>query len=75
MAVLFPKQDSVKQTRICPKCGSSNVRTSKITYLADPLKIEGLVGWDCLNCKYTSKDFIVGDEIAVEEYRKNLKKK
>jgi len=71
--VLFPKGDSIERIRICPRCGSQNVTSSKISYIGDPFKIEGMIGWDCLDCKYTGKDFIIGDEKTIKKYRQNKK--
>ena len=71
---IFPEKEHIKKIRICPKCSSENIQLSKTSYLADPLKIEGLVGWDCLDCKHTGRDFIYGDEETVKEFRKKLKK-
>ena len=71
---IFPEKDHIKKIRICPKCGSKNVQLSKAAYWGDPLKIEAMVGWDCIDCKHTGRDFIYGDEETVEEFRKKLKK-
>jgi len=75
MTILFPKKDQIKRVRICPKCGSQNVQTSKLSYLGDPLKIEGMVGWDCLDCKYTGKAFVLVDEEDAKIYKKFKVKK
>lgn len=73
--ILFPEGDAIKRIRICPRCGSRKVRSSKLSYLGDPFKIEGMIGWDCLDCNYTGKDFIIGDEKAVKEYGEKKKNK
>ncbi|MBW2992284.1 hypothetical protein KY345_03640 [Candidatus Woesearchaeota archaeon] len=75
MALLFPEGKSVKKIRVCPRCGSDEVQVSKISYLGDPLKIIGFVGYDCKKCGYTGRDFVTGDEEAIKKFRKELKKK
>lgn len=61
-----------KDVQFCPRCGSKNIQLSKTSNLGDPLKIQGLVGWDCLDCGYTGKNFLIASK---EDYEKILKKR
>jgi len=61
-----------KSVQFCPKCGSTNIRSSLAVHYGDPAKSEGFVGWDCLDCGYTGKDFFI---VSGEEYKKLYKEK
>lgn len=69
---LFGKKSPKKSIQFCPKCGSNKIQDSNLLPLGDPLSRMGFYGWDCLNCGYTGKDFLI---VSEEEYKKIYAKK
>lgn len=65
------QKNKKKDVQFCPKCGSTKIRDSNLLPLGDPLQRMGFLGWDCLNCGYTGKDFFI---VSEEEYKKISKK-
>lgn len=61
-----------KDIQFCPRCGSKNIRPSELIPFGDPFKQTGLLGWDCLDCNYTGKDFFI---VSENNYKKILKEK
>jgi len=53
--------------QFCPKCKSDKVITPTLSYLGDPFKIQGHLGWECAKCGYIGKDFFI---VSKEEYKK-----
>jgi len=37
-----------KDVQFCPKCGSLDISLSKLSNLGDPIKIQGLMGWNVM---------------------------
>ena len=75
VSIIFPKRDLTKGVQVCPRCGSENIQSSKLSKLGDPIKIQGMVGWDCLNCGYTGRDFMIVNKKSIEnKYIKSKKK-
>jgi hypothetical protein len=52
--------------QFCPKCKSLNIQIAS-SKLGDPAKIQGLVGWECLDCGHVGKDFFL---ISEKDYKK-----
>ncbi len=61
-----------KDVQFCPKCGSTHIKASTLIPFGDPIEQTGLFGWDCLDCKYTGKDFFI---VSEDEYKKIVKEK
>ena len=57
----------MKDVQFCPKCLSLNIQISEQLRIGDPFKKMGLVGWECLDCGYSGKDFFL---ISVDNYMK-----
>lgn len=70
--ILFGKNMQKKDIQFCPKCGSTKFRESNIVPLGDPILRKGFYGWDCLQCKYTGKDFLI---VSKEKYKNVYDKK
>ena len=62
VSIFFPKKDLINGVQVCPRCKSENIQLSKLSKLGDPIKIQGMIGWDCLDCGYTGRDFIIVDK-------------
>jgi predicted nucleic-acid-binding Zn-ribbon protein len=62
----------MESIQFCPKCKSKNVRESTLIPMGDPIKAQGFTGYECLDCGYVGKDFLI---LSEKEYSKFLKKK
>ena len=51
--------------QFCPRCGSVVIRLPKDSKLGDPISTQGMLGWECLNCGYVGRDFLI---VSKEEY-------
>ena len=61
-----------KPQQVCPKCGSSFIRTAEsIIHLGNPLLAEGMVGWECLECGYIGKNFFITDNKKTKKHVKS----
>ena len=64
--------NKTKDVQFCPKCGSLDISLSKLSNLGDPIKIQGLMGWECNACGYSGKDFFI---VTEKDYEKIIKSK
>ena len=56
--------------QFCPRCGSLTIQIPKFTQLSDPIKVQGMVGWECLNCGYVGRDFLIVPKNEYEHIKK-----
>jgi predicted Zn-ribbon and HTH transcriptional regulator len=49
----------IKNGQVCPKCGSTNIKSADFVPMREHISSEGLFGWECLDCGYMGKDFFI----------------
>ena len=63
---------STSDVQFCPRCGSANIRISKMSKMGNLVSDQNNLGWECGDCGYIGKDFFI---ITPENYAKLLKEK